>query len=582
MTVQHHKHTSKKNPWIITLALIIFSASCASSNIADGEGRMVQKIDQSQIADLILYSGAIYTVSENQEWAEAVAIKDGKILAVGTDDQVAEYQGASTRVMDMGGRMVMPGIHDVHMHPLESGSTVGGTCELTANTPPEEFIDLLRECAPNQIATDWVLGAGHSISALQDSERLPIAILDEAIPDQPAIMLEETSHSTWANSAAMAAAGIDKNTPDPPGGIIDRDPETGELTGILYENAGNMLFHLAFAPNAELDELNYEGLIYSLGELAANGITSVADARAYWKRNHILGLWAYPALDDDEQIAALIAMYNNPQDSLLRINQVKMYSDGIISNGTAAMLEPFAVDLLELPGNVGMNYFDETRLTRYVTELGAAGFDLHIHTLGDRAVREGLNAIQAAQTANPDRQARHRLTHVEVVHPDDIGRFAELGVIADFQVAGDFTLPAHVEENKELIGDRAINAVPIKSVYETDAVITLSSDWDVSPLSPFVGMQNALNRDPQSLPDLHAVIEAYTINGAYVMRQEDRTGSIEVGKWADLIVLDQNLFDIPTDQINKTQVLLTMLAGEVIHEEENFYVHSIYLPIIQG
>ncbi len=551
-----------------------------------------------QAADLVLRNGTIYTVNDSQPAAAAVAVKDGVIIFVGDDSAVDAHVGAATRVIDLDGRLVLPGLHDSHLHALESGSIVGGTCLLPNDGDPETFIPLLQECAPNQIGTDWVLGAGHSIFSLLEAERTPLEILDEAIPDKPAAMLEETSHSLWVNSRALAAAGITPETPNPPGGVIDVDPDTGKLTGILIDNAGNRVMDIALASTPELDELAYEGLLESLDELARNGITSIADARAYWQRGHlavwqraeredelsvrtILGLWAYPHLDDDAQIQQLRALYSSDPQRLLRVSQVKMYGDGIIPNGTAALLEPYDWT----PGftdNRGLNYFDETRLTKYVTELEKVGFDLHIHTIGDRAVRESLNAVETAIGTNGggiDR--RHRLTHVELVHPDDVGRFSALGVIADFQVAGEFTDPAHRTETAKFVGDRADDAVPVRTIYDTGAVITLSSDWDVSSLNPFNGMQRSLMREHQSLPNLDAAVRAYTLDAAYLLRQEDRVGSIEVGKLADMIVVDQNIFEIPQAQIGQTKVLLTLLEGEEIFRYADFQAQrTMYLPLI--
>ena len=265
--------------WMVFISL--FTVGCATSN------RISTESESQATADLVVRNGAIYTVDEAKTWAEAVAVKDERIVFVGSNQDVTSYITDQTAIIDLDGKMVLPGFHDSHMHPLERGSSVGSTCRLTPDTPPEQFIDLFYECAPNQIGTEWVLGSGHSIHTLLESERLPIDILDEGIPDRPAVMLEQTSHSVWVNSLALQAAGIDANTPDPPGGIIDHDPDTGQLTGILFENAGNMTLDLAFARSTEMDELTYEGLLYGLEQLAKNGITSLADARAYWKRGHV-------------------------------------------------------------------------------------------------------------------------------------------------------------------------------------------------------------------------------------------------------------------------------------------------------
>ena len=206
-------------------------------------------------------------------------------------------------------------------------------------------------------------------------------------------------------------------------------------------------------------------------------------------------------------------------------------------------------------------------MTRYIRELEPVGFDFHIHAIGDRGVREALNAIENGQQGNGQKtQGRHRLTHLEVVNPADYPRFKQLNITADMQVAGDFAQPSHWKENKFLIGERAEPLIPLKDLFEAGARITLSSDWDVSDLNPFVGMQNALTRKPQNLSNLADVIQAYTLNAAYTMRQEDNVGSLEVGKRADLIVLNQNLFEVPVSKISKTKVLMTFLEGELVYE----------------
>ena len=569
----------KNRPQRLFMGVVLLISLLTMSYAAGG--RQLLAFSSQGAADLVLRNGAFYTVDEARTWAEAVAVQDERIVFVGSNEDVAAHIGNQTTVIDLEGKMVLPGFQDSHMHPLETGSVVASTCQLTPDTPPEQYIPLLRECVPNQVGTNWVMGAGHSIGMLLESTRLPVDILDEAIPDRPAVMLEQTSHSVWVNSQALEAAGIDANTPNPVGGIIDRDPNTGQATGILFENAGNMTLDLAFGRSTEMDQLTYEGLLSGLEELAINGITSVVDARAYWQRGHveawqravnentlttrtILSLWAYPHLDDTQQIQSLISMYSNDASSLLRVSQVKMYSDGLLENGTAALLAPYSQSL-GITSDTGMNYFDEQRLTRYVTELEQAGFDLHIHTIGDRAVREGLNAIESAQNSNGNTiTRRHRLTHIELIDTADRPRFAELGVIADFQI-GELTNPDHISDLTALIGNRALDVVPIRALHDSGATVTISSDWDVNPISPFQGIQRSLMRDEKSLPDLDSAIRAYTINAAYLMRQEDRTGSIEVGKFADLVVLSQNIFKIPVEQISQTTILRTFLGGETIY-----------------
>lgn len=562
-------------------------ATCFLCNCAQGENKHT-KSPLAVSADLVLRNGVIYTVNEDQPWADAIAVADGKIVFVGSNQDVAPFIDEQTEVLELDGKMVLPGLHDVHMHPLEAGSPAGSDCQLSnSGTDPENFIQALQSCDPAPNSNGWIVAYGHSIFTLYDAVHPPREILDDVFPNDPVAILEETSHSLWVNSKALEMAGITAST-DLVGGFIMKWSD-GQPSGILLDNAGDIVLQMALASNPTIDALNYEGLVsVSLPLLAKMGITSICEGRTYWKRNYhriwqdvknngkltvrvVLAPWIYPEDNDADLIPALQNLYD-PGDDLLRINQLKCYSDGIIINATAAMHEPYS-DNLGLPFDSGLNYIVSDRLAGLVTELEKTGYDFFIHTIGDRGVTEALDAIEAARNTNGDLGARHRLTHLELVDSRDFGRFAQLNATADVQVAGEFARPEHWQENQPFIGaERSKNIIPTKSLYRAGARITLSSDWDVSTADPFVGMEQALSRQPQELPSLKEVIKAYTINSAYVMRQEDKAGSIEVGKFADLIVINQNLFEIATDQIGQTKVLLTLLSGKEVYRN----------PIITG
>ncbi len=532
-------------------------------------------------ADFVLLDGAVYTVAAAQPWAEAIAVRDGQITFVGSSADAQVHVGTATRIVDLDGQMVLPGFHDSHIHLLEANHEALGTCQLAAGISPEAQISVIQACAPFQVGTDWVLGYGHSIYDLLDhldaGGRPPVEILDDAVPAAPAVIMEELSHSVWANSAALAAAGIDSATPDPTGGVIGRDPDTGEPNGILFETAGELLMDLALVPNPVLEELNYEALLAGLDLIRSHGITSLVDGRAYWQRGYveawqrvhaegllsarsIVSLWAYSDLDDAQQIATLAAMYSNDPSSLLRISQIKIYADGEIWHTTAALLEPY--QCCRQAGPLGLNVFSQTRLAHYIEQLEPAGFDFHIHAIGDRGVHEALNAIEQEAAAG----ARHRLTHVEMVQPSDVPRFAQLDVTADMQMSHRFVMPPYLFDAAFLLGNARISerVWRLRDLHQAGARVVLSSDYDVGSISPFEGMERSLTRGDQSLPDLDAAIRAYTINAAYLMRQEDRVGSIEVGKLADLVIVDRNLFDLPLSQIGDAQVVATILEGRVI------------------
>ncbi len=574
---------------LLVAMLSVPMIGCSNDNSDETTPAVVTPITQINNG-MAFINGKVYTVNDKQAWAEAVIIKDGKIAFVGTTADAKARISTTVEVIDLKGKMLMPGVQDSHMHPLEAGSEAV-SCILTAEEAISSQLDTIADCIDHDTTgSDWILGFGHSLHTLleESTTRTPRAILDELIPDRPIAIMEETSHSVWVNSKALALAGIKADTVNPEGGVILKD-KSGQPNGILLDAAGDLVFELAFAPTPELKKANYQGLLAGLKQVAEHGITSMVDARLYWKRGTLeaydqvlkegkltartnISVWAYPGgVTDDEQIAKIKSLYRNDANSLLRLNQIKFYSDGILHNTTAALLQPYKKVLASVPSTVGLNYFNKTRLTRYVTELEKVGYDMHIHTIGDRAVRESLDAIESAQKTNGNASSRrHRLTHVEVVNPSDIGRFKSLGVIADFQVAGDFALPANYADVEPLIGERAYSMLPVRSIYDTGATVTLSSDWDVSTLNPFVGMQHALQMGKQSLPNMAAVVKAYTLSPAYLMRQEDKTGSIEVGKLADVIVLDQNIFDVPVTSVSKTKVLLTVLGGKTVYRSAAF------------
>jgi len=528
--------------------------------------------------EVVYFNGNIYTVNSDQPTASAMIVKDGIITFVGSTIDAQTQAGTASEQIDLEGLFVMPGIHDVHLHPLEASSENFNFIIDINETDPENYASDVETAMIQNPGNGWLLGWGHTLETILEAERSPKEILDDIAPNRPVAIMEATSHSLWVNSAALEAAGYTDASENPTGGVLMRE-EDGELNGILIDNAGNVLLDIALAPTPDRAENDYQGLVeFGLPELAKNGITSVCDARTYWKRNHQdiwkralnedkltvranLGLWAYPTEEDASQIETLKSLYSNDANSLLKINQIKLYSDGIIHNTTSAMHADFLVDYFGRPSNNGVNYFTEERIANYLAALEGTGFDFHIHAIGNRGIHESLNAIETSGTS----AGRHRLTHVEFVDPADYPRFTELNVTADAQVAGDFTNPAHWHDNDYLVGSELTqNIIPLRSLKENGARIALSSDWDVSSLSPFVGLQNAVTRSPQAL-SLEDAIIAYTLNAAYVMRQENKVGSLEVGKEADFIILDKDITSIPAEEIGTTQVLETYLQGRRVY-----------------
>jgi len=540
-------------------------------------GKISDYIDLSEQAYM---NGQIYTVNEEQPWAEAMLVREGNIIAIGSNQDIQRQLSETTKIIDLENKMLMPGIHDVHVHPLEAASDNFQFVLNTSEVDPENYVTSIQHALNQNPNSEWLLGWGFEIHTLLDATREPIEILDEISTTKPIAIMEQTSHSIWVNSKALELAGIDKSSSNPSGGVIMKDAK-GNPNGLLIDNAGNLIIDLVIASIPNSEQNDYEGLVNTaLPELAKNGITSICDARTYWKRNHHLtwqrvanenkltvranlGLWLYPTENDVEQIAKLKSLYSNNANSLLKINQIKLYADGIVTNTTSAMHDNYSIDLFNLSTNNGLNYVSQNRIGEYIAALEPSGFDFHIHTIGNRGVNEALNAIEQSASVN----GRHRLTHIEYVSTADYPRFKQLNVTADAQVAGDFTKPEHWHENDNLVSSGLNNnIIPIKSLIAANARVVLSSDWDVSALNPFIGMQNALTRVPQEIT-LKDAIKAYTINAAYVMRQEHQVGSLEVGKEADFIVLNQNLFEIPMTQISQTQVLETYLKGEIIYQQ---------------
>jgi len=552
-------------------------------------------------ADLILHNARIHTVNEQQPWADALVISDGRIAFVGNNETALEFTGENTEVVDLEGKLVLPGFQDAHEHPLEgSTATTFMSCdlfEISSEDPnPENWLDSIRPCADEESIHGWVLGWGHSSRYLMNLDRQPREILDDAFPDIPAAFMERSSHSIWVNSRGLEVAGIMADTPHPQGGKIFKDPDTGVPTGILADSAGDELLHKILAKTPALQEARYTALLISQDMVAQHGITSVANARVYWDRGNlepwlrgeregtlksrsIQSLWVYPHMDDAEQIDKLKSMYRNDKESLLRLSQVKFYSDGVSSLNSAATLEPYGVLVHRYADPTGGNYFTEERMTRYIMELEHVGFGAVIHAIGDRAVRESLNAIENAAKANPNlagNQRRHYISHVGWVHPDDIPRFAELNVPADTQInsASDGYEESSWRRSEFyqqlMINNKSdLNALP--ELVESGARIILSSDWDVNSVDPLVSIHNAVPqfREVMSVEEIIPfAVKAYTLDAAWAMDQEDITGSIEHGKYADLVILDRNIFEMPPRTIKEAKVLVTYLGGQEVYRAD--------------
>lgn len=531
---------------------------------------------------LVLENARIYTVDAARSQAEAVAVDaEGVILAVGTNDEITGTYG---RGIDLSGHMVLPGFQDAHLHAVEAGITAQ-FCLLPQFGAAADYAEALRACAAEQPDRPWVTGAGVNMVALLDSVDDPLGLIDAAIPDRPVVVLDDLGHGAWGNSLAMAAAGFDALPDDPQGGILIR-AEDGSLSGVVLESASQTLLDASQPPTAENLDFALSSLADAMATLAENGITSISDAGGYWPRGHD-GVWKraeaegslsarasnalylYPDRPVEAQIAALKRRFSDDPDSLVRFNQVKIYVDGIISQATGLLYEPYEAGLGLEPADVlGFAYFPEAVLFHYARELSAAGFQLHFHATGDRGAALALEAIEQADPAS----GPHRITHLYMVDPRDRARFARLGVVADLQVAPSSIDPDYLDSLDEVIGSRARDLMPLWSLHEAGALVTLSSDWDADELSPLVKLQTVLTREREGVPDLATAIEMMTINPARLLRHADRTGSIEPGKVADLVILARDLFEVPVDELATVGVTATLLQGEAVYDPSGLFM----------
>jgi predicted amidohydrolase YtcJ len=536
-----------------------------------------------EAADLALKNGAVYTMDGERSWAQAVAIRGGRIAFVGSDKGLQAYVGSATRVVDLKGRMLMPAFQDVHIHPISAG-VEASTCNLNGLRTADEYIAAIKKYADSHPKEPWITGGGWLMSAFGAGGMPRRELLDAIVPDRPVYLSSTDGHTIWVNTKALKMAGITNKTPDPPDGRIDRDPKTGAAIGSLQEGAGDLVAKVK--PEAT-DAQRLEGLRYSIKLLNGLGITAIQDASVNED-----DLKAYKALDGSDELTMRVVTsiwwerdHGLEQiDNIKRLRTqytaghidartVKIMQDGVMENYTAVVLEPYLK-----PGNVrGIPMVDPERLKEIVTRLDADDFQVHFHAIGDGAVRQVLDSIEAARSKNGDLGHRHHISHLELIHPQDIPRFRELGVVANFQPLWAFADEYITELTIPFVGpERTQRLYPIGSVYRSGAVVAFGSDWSVSSPNPLEEIEVAVTRMgaggetktpflPAERIDLPAALAAFTINAAYTNRIEKQTGSVEVGKLADLVVLDRNLFAIAANEISNTHAVVTLFEGKAVH-----------------
>lgn len=541
-------------------------------------------------ADLVFTGGPVHTFSPARSRATSVAVRGERIVAVG-HDEVRELVGPATEVVDLKGKLLIPGFQDAHAHPVGGGLELG-QCDLSGATTLDEYRRRISAYAQAHPDTEWITGGGWSMEAFPGG--LPTAAeLDALVPDRPAYLVNRDHHGAWVNSRALQAAGIDARTPDPADGRIERDAD-GAPTGMLQEGAANLIGRLL--PPVTLKQritglLRAQALMHSLGVTAWQDallgehanltdptdayLATAADGRLTAR---VVGSLWWDRSRGTEQIDELVERRAAGTRGRLRCTTVKIMQDGVAENGTAALLGPYLDGCGCASDNSGISFVPPLDLQKYVTELDARGFQVHFHALGDRAVREALDAVEAARRANGRTDTRPHLAHLQVVHPDDVGRFRELGATANMQALWAAHEPQMDDLTIPFLGpERSAWQYPFGDLQRSGATLAAGSDWPVSSPDPIEAIHVAVNRvlpdaapgTPVFLPEqrigLDAALTAYTAGSAYVNHLDDVTGAITAGRLADLVVLDRDPFAAPTEEIGATRVLETFVGGERVY-----------------
>ena len=556
--------------------------------VAGGFAALAQQSARVAPADIIVVHGKIFTADEGSPWAQSVAIYKGKIAAVGRDDEVSRLRGIGTKMIDAGGRLVLPGFTDCHIHFIGGGFGLRRlNLEGAANIA--DIQNRLRKYAAGHAGEEWILGRGWNY-AMFAPETLPQKkYLDEIVPDRPVFLRAYDGHTSWANSKALALAGITKSTPNPPNGEIVRDPQTGEPTGALKEAASAVVNKIVPKPD-HVEQLN--AMRAGIKWAAQNGITRVhsaggdfeeldvlrelRDEGQLWVRFHVAYLLEPPELRPQD-ISAIESARKKSHDEWIDVDSVKFLLDGVVESHTAAMLEPYTDD----PSKRGSLFWDVEKYRAAVADLDKRGLQIYTHAIGDAAVRTALDAYEYAAQRNHTRDRRHRIEHLETIAQSDIARFGKLGVIASMQPLHSYPDADTLDVWARNVGpERAGRAWAWRSIAEEGGQYAFGSDWPVVTLNPWEGIQTAVTRQTsdgkpadgfvraQRLTVSQAV-QGYTLNAAFAGRLERTEGSVEPGKVADLIVLDRNIFEVSSNTIGQTKVLLTIAGGKIVYEAEN-------------
>ena len=529
-------------------------------------------------ADLILTKAKFWTTSAASPSAEAMAIKGDRITAIGTEAEVLKWRSEKTILLELPGRLVVPGFIDNHTHFLDGGFQLRGV-DLRPALNEKEFAERLRQRAETLAAGQWITGGDWDHEAWPGAKLPTKELIDAVTLKTPVFVSRLDGHMSLANILALRLAGITKSTPNPGGGLIVRDPETGEPTGILKDSAQALVSRLIPAATAQEED---EALRAAMKEAARFGVTSIQDITSWnafeaFRRAQTQGrltvrITARTPLSTWDKQADWIRKHG-PGDDWLRLGGFKEFVDGSLGSTTAYFFEPYRDDP-KTAGLLASGAIPESKIRERMLAADKAGLQLSIHAIGDRANHMLLDLFASVAKANGPRDRRFRIEHAQHLRPEDIPRFERLGVIPSMQ-------PYHCIDDgrwaeKRIGPERIKTTYAFRSLLDQGARLTFGSDWTVAPINPLLGVYAAVTRRtlddrnphgwvPEEKISVEEAMKSYTINNAYASFDESRKGSLETGKLADVVVLDRDIFAIPPFQIPRASVLYTIVGGKIVY-----------------
>lgn len=531
-------------------------------------------------ADIIIESTAVFTGLTDHPEHLSIAVKDSQIIEVSSPDKVKKYAGESTRIIDAGDQLVMPGFFDSHVHVMAGSLFNYYAVPLSDTTSAKDAARKVKAYADEHPEADWIIGTGWDHTAWGNKDFPDRHDLDLYIPDRPVFLIHAEGHYGWVNTKALETAGITKDTQNPDYGIVYKD-ESGHPAGILIESAMSLIGKYAYDFS---EERKRKMLQLFLDHAVSQGVTSVSDLYLSRAHEQLEGYSVFKEFDRKNQLTVRLHVYpplngdlekarkfkESFNSSKLKMAGLKQFIDGVVTGYTAYMLDPYK-DRPETRGETG---FSKEQLQEWVTAADKEGYQIKFHTIGDGAVRMGLDLYEHAQKENGKRDARHTLEHIEVVAPEDIPRFKKLGVIPSVQPYHMALMPR--ESHTERVTEDKFPYLYSNAVFFNEGnVMPYSSDYPIVPLNPMLGLYHAVTRKDYSLKDtwneqekvtLAEALKAYTYGSAYSVFRENELGTLEKGKLADLVILDRNLFDIPEHEILETNVETTIVDGQIVFE----------------